>query len=214
MKREIFIPLIVLVIGCLLIGCQGTHDEEKTPDSASDTQVYEESEKLLGMTFRDIRAYGMTLKLSYFEGGGSPVYEISGLDGMYLVFPAMTDGADDEAAEESVKKKYPVKLLIQSDGVAVPPGIKVGMTAGEVIPLEIKWDDVYMSSENSLYYTSFDDGADRITAAWAIPEDMFSTWAAGIGDEDDYYAEFLKFIQPFKDKPVGTVAWLAIERIK
>ena len=80
--------------------------------------------------------------------------------------------------------------------------------------LNIGWDDVYMSSENSLYYTSFKRDENEVTAAWAIPDDMFSEWSASLDDEDDYYAKFLEFIQPFKSEPVGTIVELSVKKVE
>ena len=202
MKRTVALLIACILMVCSLAGCRKTKDE----DGAGDVETVED---LLGMTYREITAAGIGLELSFYEGGGSPVYEITGREGLYLVFPAAQVGA---SAEIPPNEKLPVKLLVRSGEIKVTPGISVGMTAGDVKPFQIVWEDVWMSSENSLYYTSFRSGADRITAAWAIPEEMFSAWAAGLRDEDDYYAEFLRFIEPFRREPVGTIVELSVEK--
>lgn len=87
----------------------------------------------------------------------------------------------------------------------------VKMTAEEVKAFHIEWEDIYFSSENSLYYSSFTNDSYEITAAWAIPEKMFSEWEASLGD-NYYYYSFFDFIKPFKDEPVGMIVELAFKK--
>lgn len=188
--------LIGIVLGSMLMGCQ-------------ETPVYEED--ILGKTYQELKNEEHTMTFSYYEGGACPVYKLGDYEGVYVVFPAVSDIAQPDDAENGIQEDFPVKILIQSSDIEIQPGLQVGMTAEETKPLHILWSDVYMSSENSLYYTSFTYEDREITVAWSIPEEMFSDWVASLQDEDDYYAEFLQFIQPFQSEPVGTVVEITVK---
>lgn len=218
MRKNIILPLFFIVTLCLLVSCQKTQPQDgeisdatldfQTNDTVpcdeyveSDTITKDEFDYLLEMTYNEMETAGITMCLSYYEGGAAPVYEIAEHEGVYLVF----------ASEEGIHDAYPMALYIRDVGIEAFPGIEVGMTAEEVEEFSIEWEDVCMSSENSLYYTSFRIDTKMITAAWAIPEVMFSTWVASLNDEDDYYAKFTEFIQPFQNKPVGTIVELTVK---
>ena len=143
---------------CLLFGCQKTQSKDgKTTSSdcqTNDTAPYSENvesesnndtavEDFLRMTYTEIKTNGITLPLSYYEGGGSPVYEIDEHEGLYLVFPSIQSGSQTGVSEKSMQDKLPIKLLLQSDGIEVYPGLKVGMTAEEVELFHITWEDIY-----------------------------------------------------------------------
>ena len=166
------------------------------------------------MTYSELVATKKTLTLSYYEGGGSPVYAVEEYEGVYIVYPAVSDEPQMNNLAESISDEIPVKLVIRNSETGIHPGLRVGMPAEKVNNLNIAWDDVYMSSENSLYYTSFKRDENEVTAAWAIPDDMFSEWSASLDDEDDYYAKFLEFIQPFKSEPVGTIVELSVKKVE
>lgn len=228
MKRKVGTVIVAcIVMSCVLIGCQETNGDEENVNSTFDQQEqdtidlaenveHKESgiEEFLNMTYNELVATEKTLTLSYYEGGASPVYEIGEYEGVYIVYPSVSDAAQVNNAAESINDEVPVKLVIQSSEVEIHPGLRVGMTAEATENLEIAWDDIYMSSENSLYYTSFKRDENEVTVAWAIPDDMFSEWSASLNDEDDYYAKFLEFIQPFKSEPVGTIVELTVKKVE
>lgn len=229
MKKNVTLTLFCTLILCLLVSCQKFHDEKNLDSSqdrlTNDTSHYDKNieskaksdsdvEELLKMTYNEIKKSGVAMSLSYYEGGGSPVYKIDEHEGLYLVFPPIEADISGNVSDEFLNDNFPKKLLIQSKDIYVYPGISVGMSAEEVKLFHIEWEDIYMSSENSLYYTSFQNGTQRITSAWAIPEKTFSAWAAGLSDEDDYYAKFLEFIQPFKTEPIGTIVELTVEEME
>ncbi len=168
---------------------------------------------LLNMTYEEIRTAGIIMTLSHYESGGSPVYEISGLDEVSVVFPAATDNTSSANTEAELMAEYPVKILIHGVNIEILPGVKVGMDAETVSASGMEWDEVYMSSENSLYYTTHAEDSFCLTAAWAIPEELFIEWADSLSDDADYYAEFQKLIEPFRETPVGKIVEISIERI-
>lgn len=167
---------------------------------------------MLEMTFGELLAGGNIETISYYESGSAPVCQ-TGDEGIYLIFPAVTDNTSAEAAEKEIMDKFPVKILIRSENAEPIFGLKVGMDAAEANAVISEWNDVHMSSENSLYYTTYAKDSVCLTAAWEIPDELFSEWVNTISDEADYYAEFLKFIEPFKKEPVGKIAELAIEKM-
>lgn len=214
-----------IAMGCVLIGCKETNDDEEnvnstfcqqeqgTTDANKNVEQKESGiEEILNMTYSELVATEKTLTLSYYEGGGSPVYAVEEYEGVYIVYPAVSDEPQMNNLAESISDEIPVKLVIRSSETEIHPGLRVGMPAEKVNNLNIAWDDIYMSSENSLYYTSFKRDENEVTAAWAIPDDMFSEWSASLNDEDDYYAKFLEFIQPFKSEPVGTIVELSVKK--
>lgn len=228
MKKKIGTVIVAcIVMSCVLIGCQETNGDEGNVNSTLDQQrqdttdsninvEQEESgiEEFLNITYNELVATEKTLTLSYYEGGGSPVYAVEEYEGVYIVYPAVSDEPQMNNLAESISDEIPVKLVIRNSETEIHPGLRVGMPAEKVNNLNIAWDDVYMSSENSLYYTSFKRDENEVTAAWAIPDDMFSEWSASLDDEDDYYAKFLEFIQPFKSEPVGTIVELSVKKVE
>ena len=228
MKKKIGTVIVAcIVMSCVLIGCQETNGDEGNVNSTLDQQrqdttdsninvEQEESgiEEFLNITYNELVATEKTLTLSYYEGGGSPVYAVEEYEGVYIVYPAVSDEPQMNNLAESISDEIPVKLVIRNSETEIHPGLRVGMPAEKVNNLNIAWDDIYMSSENSLYYTSFKRDENEVTAAWAIPDDMFSEWSASLNDEDDYYAKFLEFIQPFKSEPVGTIVELSVKKVE
>ena len=185
-----------IVMGCVLIGCKETNDDEEnvnstfcqqeqgTTDANKNVEQKESGiEEILNMTYSELVATEKTLTLSYYEGGGSPVYAVEEYEGVYIVYPAVSDEPQMNNLAESISDEIPVKLVIRSSETEIHPGLRVGMPAEKVNNLNIAWDDIYMSSENSLYYTSFKRDENEVTAAWAIPDDMFSEWSASLNDD-------------------------------
>ncbi len=218
MKRNNFAPLFTVIIlsSCVFFGCRignSTEIEQIQADS-SETFTVEASYvcDFLNMTYSEIESSGKIKELSYFRDGGSPVYSLIEYDGVYLVFPSVNNISSVEAVRNETMDKKPIKLL-SWDSSAELFGLYVGMSAEDVKKIAAEWDDIYMSSENSLYYTSFSRGSQKIIAAWAIPEEIFSEWCGGLSDKDDYYTEFLDFIKPFRYEPVGSIAELSLENV-
>ncbi len=218
MKRNNLILLFTVIVlsGCACFGCRkgnGSETELIQADS-SETVAVDAADvgDFLDMTFSEIESLGRIKELSYFRDGGSPVYSLTEYDGVYLVFPSVNDISSAEAVKNETMDRKPVKLLSEDSSVELF-GLYAGMSAEDVKKIAAEWDDIYMSSENSLYYTSFSRGSQKITAAWAIPEEIFSEWCGGLSDKDDYYAEFLDFIKPFRYEPVGSIVELSLENM-
>ncbi len=220
MRRKFALLLtLIMLSGCALAGCQ---QEQENNQVESDWTGSVEAVcdnvinvgDFLGMTYAEIESAGRIKELSHFRSGGSPVYSLTEYDGVYLLFPSVNDVSSTEAVREEIWGEFPIKLLTDDSSVEVYPGLCAGMSAEEVKKAAVQWDDIYISSENSLYYTSFVHDSWKITAAWAVPEEMFSEWCGSLSDEDDYYAEFLEFIKPFRHEPVGVVVELSLEKIE
>ena len=96
------------------------------------------------MTYNEIKKSGVAMSLSYYEGGGSPVYKINEHEGLYLVFPPIEADISGNVSDEFLNDNFPKKLLIQSKDIYVYPGISVGMSAEEVKLFHIEWEDIYI----------------------------------------------------------------------
>lgn len=224
MRKNVLLFVVCAAICVIFTSCQETGREKNIVVDNQDTQetfmeetIGKESdnvkiESLLDMTHGDMTRTGKTTTLSHYDGGASPVYELVEYEDIFVVFASTSDVAAEDSLEDTLEDQCPIKLLVRSSEVEVDPGLMVGMSAENVALLGLEWEKIYMSSENSLYYTTFQNDSRKVTAAWSIPEEMFSEWAMSLNDSDDYYSKFLEFIQPFKNEPVGTIVELTIEK--
>lgn len=162
-----------------------------------------------GLTRDEIGKKGYTLTQSNSRTDGSSVYEISGYSNLKLVY------APDNSAN-------PAEIEISDSSVETFLGLKAGMAADDAVIDKIVWEDIKTSAENSLYYTSVTSDGYIVTAAWSIPEAMFTEWEKDVFSTlgTEYNQEFINayqkaysdFVAQFKNDPVGKIEYLIIKK--
>ncbi len=179
-------------------------------ESSASSQLY----RFLDMTFSEIEAAGYTLEHLQGNNGwaGWPSYSISGYVSVTLTFQV----SYREATREHLINVIPDGVEITNPNITIN-GLRVSMTGEEAKKAVTSWGDVFFSHENGgpNYVTTYNNNGYKITAYWAMPEDMYNNLLASLPKEwgDEAYVEAKKqLIEPFKDDPVGEIIVLNIEK--
>lgn len=200
-------------------GCEKTEVSKTTffpEESVQETATDEKSTgilPLLDMTYTELQAAGELGELVYYIGGGAPVFSLTHVEDVFLEFPGVSDVSSLDSIGSELCDRTPTRLLIENAAVTVDIlPIAVGMTADtdrELLPTP---EEIYTSSENALYYTVYSTAGYKVTAAWAIPEEMYTEWASDLPEDVEYYAAFDAWVQTFQTEPVGTIQQILIEK--
>lgn len=176
--------------------------------NATESDIEGELATAFDRTAAELASNGVGLKCEYVKDGGTPIYSVTGTEGILFAF------GDRDHLNPLTGNEKPTKIFVYTDSVKLPNGLYAGMTSENAAATGVEWEDIYFDCDTPFYYTVDIVGDLKYTCAWEMEEEKFSSWGRIVGGLNGTYKNYPEeYIRPYSEGDLGPVNFITVEKV-